>query len=239
MISRTVNYLRSLAQLSPSEIQIADEDVFVINSNAFGYKIVYTKNDKLSDADQDRLLPYLLRCIGSKGWEAHLGFQGNYTHCFIVINEKIGCSKSSVQGHSPDLCRAEAVLQAYVKALVSQRTVTGGAWEHFKGDRVEVVCCAYWDSGAYLDDYEGVLFIGSYVLEDEPSKSVKLYKNPLAGNWFYISESAIMKGDRVFYSHSGKSWARLKSSFLGVVGPEHPEHEGRLRFAGVLDRAQN
>jgi hypothetical protein len=90
----------------------------------------------------------------------------------------------------------------------------------------------------FFTDYEGAVFVGSYTLEEEPSKSLKLYKNPLSESWFYTSEYSIAL-DRVFYSHGGKSWARLKSNFLGVVGPEHPEDEGRLRVVGSEIRLQN
>jgi hypothetical protein len=36
--------------------------------------------------------------------------------------------------------------------------------------------------------------------------------------------------DRVFYFYDDIGYARLKGDFLELVGPEHPEQEGLLRF---------
>jgi hypothetical protein len=123
------------------------------------------------------------------------------------------------------------LLTAYIKALAAQRPLPPGGWQHFKGGTAELVGFGRWDAHSSLttEDYlstEKILFR----LEENIEHEVRLnrYQN---GALDYTSISSIGGwGDRVFYICKGKGWARKPDNFLGLVGSEHPEHEGLLRF---------
>jgi hypothetical protein len=189
---------------------------------------------------------YIQQCIHSRGW--YFCFQRSHDYCRAEVRTKVE-EQSYQYGKNTDACH-EILLTAYLIALAAQREIIPSSnWEHFKGGRVEVKRAAFSIIKNHLKrikkelkdrELEDVVSHGRFCLEEEQSKSARLFNSQ--NNWFYfLEEDAPVTlryqpmgfDDRVFYHHENVKYARLKSSFLGLVGPEHPEQEGLLRFTEV------
>jgi hypothetical protein len=176
---------------------------------------------------QDALEGYIKRCIISRGWWFELKHSDGYFSA--DIRTKFEGHEFVCGGKGEDFCCL--LLTAYLTALAAQRPLSPGGWQHFKGGTVDLVGFGRWDaqSGLTTEDYlstEKILFR----LEESLEHEVRLnrYKS---GALDYTSTSSIGGwGDRVFYICRESGWARKSDSFLGLVGPEHPEKEGLLRF---------
>jgi hypothetical protein len=174
---------------------------------------------------KDVLQGWIQRCIHARGW--YFSLQQSHDYCKAEVRTKIE-GQSYQCGKYTDACH-EILLTAYLYVLADQRTIAASrTWQHFKGGSVKAFCSAQGDSGAYLDEYKDAVFHGRFCVEEEPTKNVGLFKDK--DSWFYVSENGMLLGDRVFYSHDDVGYARLTRSFFGLVGPEHPEQEGLLRF---------
>jgi hypothetical protein len=220
-----------------------------------------TPSEELSFSDEEALLGdnlrgtntwcsvlqgYIQRCIHARGW--YFSLQQSHDYCKAEVRTKVE-DQSYQYGKYTDACH-EILLTAYLIALAAQREIIPSSnWEHFKGGRVEVKRAAFSIIKNHLKtikkelkdrELEDVVSHGRFCLEEEQSKSARLFNSQ--NNWFYFLEEdtpvtlryqPMGFDDRVFYHHENVKYARLKSSFLGLVGPEHPEQEGLLRFTEV------
>jgi hypothetical protein len=230
------NLLKTWETLAPDEVTFDYEDTCLrLNKNTkrFGLCAIDTSSDLLP-YEQGTLQGYIQRCIEDRGWQLFLVNTKSYSSIEIQVEStryKSGDLKASKE-------LIQTLLTAYLTALAAQRPVTAGPWRHFKGDELLVDGAAKWASGQYdhgyyvpLPNAYSALFIGEYTIEEEPQKSLKLYRQ--GDLLFYIAESPCDFADRVFYIEpNGKRWARKSEVFLGLVG-QNQEHEGLLRFVEV------
>jgi hypothetical protein len=203
------NLLRTYVILAPDEIVLQRDVGLYIVGEWTEYPLFFSLETIVWPYKNLSLQGYIQQCIEAKNW-AHK----------IIVDNNHGEHYASAQ------------LNAYLSVLAAQRPVAPGKWQHFKGGEIDVVGAAFWASGQHeSNDYVPLVeadFVGEFVAEEEPQKSLKLYKQ--GENLFYISWQCICHSDRVFYSHDNKNWARTVDSFLGLVGVNHLEHEGKLRF---------
>lgn len=163
----------------------------------------------------DMLQGYIQRCIEARKGVLSTKLGDGQVDILLYIPP----SHDSVGTHGTKIY--ETLLTAYLTALAAQRSPNPGAWQHFKGDTVEVVGCAKWAGFSHIPA------VGCfYNLEESPSL---LIAHGIEGV-YYATEDY---GDRVFYEHASKQWTRKTEDFLGLVGSEHPENEGKLRFVEV------
>jgi hypothetical protein len=171
---------------------------------------------------------YIQQCIHDRGWYWNIEQLQAYSKAGVwaeTDGDPYYCIKET------DAYR-EVLLTAYLKTLTAKREIpSNSTWQHFKGGSVKVLCSAQENSVASIDEYKDAVFHGQFCVEEYPTQKVSLLKNQ--DRWFYVSEHLIISGDRVFYIHDDVGYARLTRSFLGLVGPEHPEQEGLLRFVEV------
>jgi hypothetical protein len=172
---------------------------------------------------QDLLLGYIQRCIEARQWS------------WMIVSEHDGCTvefdATVLVGEDEYLVKAKTIAQdtlltAYLTALAAQRPITKGQWQHFKGGEMDVLGAA--NNGICGEDH---LMVGVFTCEEKQSHWLELQRRP-DGTLYYLSRAGV-SGSRVFYSHNGKNWSRPVDSFLGLVGAEHPESEGLLRFVEV------
>jgi hypothetical protein len=179
---------------------------------------------ELSSLDKAQLQYHIQHCIESRGWKWSLVFEASSSESFYEAIVRCSSDRSSLNfNKSAEI----AILNAYIKALAAQRTITHGQWQHFKGEVVDVEVVAGHETG-YLDE-----FIGIFDCAEKHELYFELYKTKF-GAEYCISDSAFEACDRVFYYHNKKRWARKLEDFLGLVGAEHPENEGLLRFVKVM-----
>jgi hypothetical protein len=169
--------------------------------------------------EQDALQGYLQRCIHARNWYFSLQQVNDYSKA--DVRSSIEADPRQI-GKYTDACY-EVLLAAYLAALAAQRPVKTGLWRHFKGSVMEVKAVASpTDSGIPVN-----ICMGIYTLEDAPEQTVIL------GDQGKFSTSYWDYKNRVFYQNGGRGWARTTEDFLGLVGADHPEHEGLLRFVEV------
>lgn len=177
---------------------------------------------------QDTLQGYIQRCLKARGWAYKVGFDNNSSDFYAFVHA-IPYSITADSIH-------QSLLTAYLTALAAQRTITHGKWQHFKGDVVDVVNYGPWEG---LGITGGVLLHAeatSFDLEESPDVKVFLHEyDDGSCDYSPFVEGQFERdyGDRVFYFHDGNRWARKTEDFLGLVGPEHPDSEGLLRFVEV------
>lgn len=165
-------------------------------------------------------------CIEAKHW----GWS-------VTYNAKTGIYEASVDKYNemPPIIQAgsfsgEALFMAYLTALAEIREIKPNSrWRHFKGEEYVAFGVAVPTSNKFLGLPRVV--IGSFALEELPGRDIIVSQ---FGTQFEHNEPPIT-GDRVIYHGDCVRWAALTTSFLGLVGPEHPEHEGKLRFTAVAD----
>jgi len=214
------NLLKTWAALAPDEVAFGEDHKHLyLRKNTeehglcaigIGLKLCY---------EQDALQGYLQRCIEARGWSYKLGFDINAGFYAFVDCEESG-GKTQL----------EALIRVYMKALAAQRPVKTGQWRHFWGDVVEV------EAVASSTAHPSGIYMGQYFCEDRPDLAVDLAAVGDTDYEYCSSELEILLvGDRVFYFHNEKGWARTTESFLGLVDAKHPEHEGLLRFVEVSD----
>jgi hypothetical protein len=169
---------------------------------------------------------YIQRCIHDREWYWSIAQQITSTKAIVWAKR---------DGH-PYECDKDTdtpyvvLLTAYLKTLAAQRAIAPNSkWKHLNGDQIEIICTAHWDSGAYLADYKDAVSHGKFRLRYESSKRVELFNDK--GNWFYVSEYGGDSSYRVFYFYDEIGYTRKVDDLLGLVGAEHPEQEGLLRFA--------
>jgi hypothetical protein len=152
-------------------------------------------------------------------------FDGEPTGSFWQAIISAGGSSYSSDRH---LEKATALVLAYLRMLADQRSIAPGTqWQHFKGDAMTVVAEA---RKAYPGG--GSRSLGVYTIEEDPTQNVELFTRP-DGTFVYFSGNTIPQSNRVFYTHNGEPWTRTRSNFLSLVGSEHPQGYGLLRFADV------
>jgi len=172
---------------------------------------------------------YIQQCIQSRGWTTYLQVSKTFCACEVVISFHYHQDRK-------DSDVLAVMLTAYLEALAAQRPITTEYWRHFKPETpvAEFTCVAHW-GGVESDPYPSMSHLGFFALEEDPTVKVRLAEvitSLDAGYCIYIAEQDY--GDRVFYHYGGDQfWARLVDNFLGLVGSEHPEHEGLLRFVEV------
>jgi hypothetical protein len=180
--------------------------------------------------EQDALQGYLQRCIHARGWSFLV--QRSHDYCKAEVQTTAG-GQTFQDEQRTHVC-AEVLLTIYLSALAAQRVITPkSVWQYSEGGNVNIFCAAHWDSGAYLDGYKDAVFHGRFCIEEEPTKSVGLFKDK--DNFLYVSEYAILSGDRVFYFHDEVGYAKLTESFLGLVDLDNLDQKGSLRFAEVTE----
>jgi hypothetical protein len=195
----------------------------------------------LGDLQNHALLQgYVQQCIEEKSWawEIETGFINNNRTYNATV------TPGGPSRNDPDY-RAEyekpsgiALLIGYLKALAAQRAIAECQWQHFKGDMVDVIGMGQHTSKNNFteDEWDYFAFADlAFALEEDPSVTLSLnfYGE---GKVDYVASFVDQDkdyGDRVFYTHAGKGWARKVDDFLGLVDGKHPESEGLLRFMTV------
>lgn len=172
----------------------------------------------------DTLQGYIQRCIEDRDW---LLFVTN-TASYSAIEIQVSSIRFKAGGLKADTTIPQNLLTAYLTALAAQRSPNPGAWLHFKGGTVFVVAKASY-SGQKIDSSS---FAEKYSVEESPESKLQLRLIPGSEDrWIYNASKDY--GDRIFYRDISDCWAREASVFLSLVGTEHPEHEGKLRFTEV------
>jgi len=122
----------------------------------------------------------------------------------------------------------------YVNGYACCRLIEPGKWkwQHFKGDYFEVIGVASFPDLEESERPSEFLseFLGVYVAEETKQRPERLMLLKLKESGRLIYTANRDYGQRVFYKGSHGQWAREIMNFLGLVGPEHPEHYGKLRF---------
>jgi len=166
---------------------------------------------------------YIQQCIEDRGWDFSISTELNWQlkDATIYIAEK----QYTVQGDSI----FESLLAAYLSALGAQRPINAGQWRHFKGDVVNVRAVASWTTHPLFDFCDS-----DHSIEESPEEKITLHlaiDDIKSQTWGYHAFKDY--GDRVFYRHDDKNWARKIENFLGLVDAKNPDHEGLLRFVEV------
>jgi hypothetical protein len=175
---------------------------------------------------QDALEGYIKRCILSRGWWFELKHSNGYFSADI---------RTKFEDHE-FVCGGKdkgfyyLLLTAYLRCVAAQRPVTTGVWQHFKGDEMEVIGKV--GIGSILSPAFSMYSSDSddFSLESDHSIKLRLFMHPVEPLRYCNVFHEAYYSDLVFYSHNSQGWARNPDSFLGLVGSEHPEHEGLLRF---------
>jgi hypothetical protein len=220
------NLYKTWGQLAPEEATFWDnEEAVTLQKNQPPCHVWVTTKPWLDG--QDALEGYIRRCIISRGWWFELKHSNGYFGADI---------RTKFEGHE-FVCGGKGedfyclLLKSYLRCVAAQRQITGGQWERFNGDVIQVVGYGRWDahSGFGTKDYvstDQILFR----LVEEPKHTVRLNRY-CDGSVDYTSMSSIGGwGDRVLYTTGSEGWARKAEDFLGLISEEYPENEGLLRF---------
>jgi hypothetical protein len=175
-------------------------------------------NEFDSGPDEMNLVVFVINCLSNRGWSWNLS--GDSGARFTVTVE---------DGNEtyPYPTLLSTLLTAYLTALAVRRPVKEGThWRHYKGDLVEVVATAKW-AGPDLRRKDLKKFPascrGEFLLEENVFGTVPLIVSTIkTGAYAYIANQDY--GERVFYQHHGRNWARPICDFLGLT------QDGQLRF---------
>ena len=226
------NLFKTWVELAPEEVKFgmdSTELYFKRNTEEYG-KIGIETSEPLLIYEQDALQCYVQRCIQKRPEWAWMIFSSDTSKSFsatVWVGEN--ADEFLIENKS---CAAEGLLFAYLKALAQQRSVITGQWKHFKP--TTPICNVIAIASRQIETpQEGVQYYPwPYLLEEDPNESIQLIE--IKKKHYYLANKDY--GDRVFYHYDNdKQWAREKSNFLGLVGPEHPESEGLLRFREIFN----
>jgi len=228
----TRNLFETWSILAPTECKFHPESL-----EGFAYLLKTYKGEDapvleiyniLSSRKENLLLGYVQRCIQAREWHLSLEISGTHNTIATIIIPEYQHKSPSFQ----DKDTTKALLTAYLSALAAQRAIEPGAWLHFKGDRIEVVGQGVgFDPRTFNAAMGESPLLGEFQIEENPSEKVLVFK--YGDDLIYATDLEIGFCDRVFYRHGSSQWARKTDNFLGLVGAEHPEHEGKLRFRKV------
>jgi hypothetical protein len=223
------NLLKTWAELAPDEIELKEggEYVFTKTIDWTFYPEIVSIYDSFFEEPytKDMLQGYTQRCIHTRGWYFSLEQLPDYSKADVrtkVEDQPHQCGKYK------DACH-EVLLIAYLNALTSQLPIHRGVWRHFKGDVVEVV--GIFPFGTRDCDDDDYTEEGLFTFEDDPALSFQLIC--WGDGYMEFQHTALSLGflpPRVAYRHDGKGFLRTPDNFLSLVGPEHAEDEGLLRF---------
>ena len=226
------NLLKTWNLLAPEEIwPWNDDDEFLYTS-----PIAFYKADGDCEVKRWELQGYLQQCIEAREWGLKLSIPDKTRIGEFDAEIQIGTSYFYAQSPT-NLC--EALLTAYITAIASQRSITSGKWRHFKGGKYQVVNVAHWKPFESNSDFDALMT--PYIFESTLSMGICLDLHFwLCGSMkeppnYYTSSDNLNYGAIVFYKGIPKKWARKPEDFLGLVGSEHPEQAGLLRFVEVSD----
>ena len=174
-------------------------------------------NELDSGPDEMNLVIFVINCLKERGWSWNLAYDSGHGFTATVEDD-----------HETYPCPTllSTLLTAYLKALAVRRPIKQGThWRHYKGDLMEVEATAKWAGPDLIQDYIQRLpeytSCGNFVLEESPD-SLNVVKNT-DGTCLYLLAS-LDYGERVFYRHDGRNWARPIGDFLGLA------QDGLLRF---------
>jgi hypothetical protein len=179
---------------------------------------VLAPNEFDSGPDEMNLVVFVINCLSNRGWSWNLAYDSG--HGFTVTVE-------DGPETYPYPTLLSTLLTAYLTALAVRRPVKEGThWRHYKGDLVEVVATAKWAGPDLMrKDIKRfpayISYLGDFVLEESFYSRVNLVKNT-DGTCLYIANRDY--GERVFYQHHGRNWARPIGDSLGLT------QDGQLRF---------
>jgi hypothetical protein len=220
------NLLETWSILSPKEISCdltgGKYKLNGLQAGQWKWRLISKDFEHLDDSI---LQGYVQNCIKDRDWYFALQQVSDYSKA--EVRQKVGDYKLYQCGReSTDT--SYVLLTAYLSAVAAQRSIgLVEEWSHFKGGLMEVEGLA-----SYTEKLPDIrLYCGKFKLEENPDIFVNLYR--FGENFAYASEVEIDHSDRVFYRHGSSQWARKVDNFLGLVGAEHPEHEGKLRFIKV------
>lgn len=227
------NLLRSWSQLHSNRARLDGEDTLSISfgncSLAFVKLPCRDSNMQWLKSQEMKLLGILLDFIKDDGLSFNINVRQDKRWS---DGQKIKSSVHFVDNKTPEEIDGKSILEsllyAYTKNLALNREINVGQWQHFKP--ATPICNVVAISSRIIDPRtEGMQYYAwPYRLEESPEQDIQLVK--VGDKHYYLANKDY--GDRVFYHYDGdKQWAREKSNFLGLVGPEHPESEGLLRFA--------
>lgn len=221
---------KTWVQLAPEEVSFgADQTELIFRKNIDSHgRIGIETTEPLLLFEEDALQCYVQRCIQQRfGW-AWMIFSSDTSKSFsatVWVGEN--ADEFLIENKS---CAAEGLLFTYLNALAQQRSVITGQWKHFKP--TTPICNVIAIASRIIDPRtEGMQYYAwPYRLEESPEQDIQLVK--VGDKHYYLANKDY--GDRVFYHYDGdKQWAREKSNFLGLVGPEYPDAEGLLRFREI------
>lgn len=215
------NLLKTWEILAPDEVR-CDEwgGVWMRDRYSASFCIELSNDGFLLPYEEFLLQGYIQQCIEARKWEYEI--YGNSINRafknFCVVSTGHYSAGQTNKGVLRNL------LAVYLTVLAAQRPITPGKWQHFKGGIMEVV-----GEASPVDSISKS--VGVYQLEEVPEQTVYLSNDGFFSTayWDYMN--------RVFYRHDSMNWARKTEDFLGLVGPEHPEHEGLLRFVEAGNNA--
>jgi hypothetical protein len=157
-------------------------------------------------------------CLNKRGWSWNLSGDSGVRFIATVENGP---------ETYPYPTLTEALLTAYLTALAVQRPVKQGThWRHFKGGLMDVEATAKWAGPDLMrKDIERfpASYRGEFLLEENVFVTVPLIMSTIKpGAYAYIANRDY--GERVFYRHDPRNWARPICDFLGLT------QDGQLRF---------
>jgi hypothetical protein len=166
------------------------------------------------------LVIFVINCLNKRGWSWNLAYDSGHGFTATVEDDH--------ETTCPTLL--STLLTAYLTALAVQRPVNQGThWRHYKGDLVEVVATAKWAVADFtegdLEEFLASKYIssqGKFALEEKIFSQVLLITTKKPGAYAYIAIRDY--GERVFYRHDGRNWARPIGDFLRLT------QDGQLRF---------
>jgi hypothetical protein len=220
------NLLNTWEILAPDEVRCDEHGlVWLKDRYSASMHIEPMSDGSLLPFERFILQGYLQQCIEARGWQLFLVNTKSYSSIEIQVE--------SIRYKSGDLKASKKLIQtlltAYLTALAAQRPITAGQWRHFKGDVVDVRAVASWTTHPLFD-----FCVSDHSKEESPEEKITLHlaiDDIKSQTWGYHAFKDY--GDRVFYRHDDKNWARKIENFLGLVDAKNPDHEGLLRFVEV------
>ena len=174
-------------------------------------------NEFDSGPDEMNLVVFVINCLSNRGWSWNLAYDSGHGFTATVEDDH--------ETTGPTIL--STLLTAYLTALAVRRPVKKGThWSHYEGDLMEVEATAKW-AGPDLSRKNLERFPascrGEFLLEEKVFGSVPLIVSTIKpGAYAYIANRDY--GERVFYQHDGRNWARPIGDFLGLT------QDGLLRF---------
>jgi hypothetical protein len=174
-------------------------------------------NEFDSGPDEMNLVVFVINCLNKRGFSWNLAYDSGHGFTATVEN--------GPETTGPTIL--STLLTAYLTALAVRRPVNQGThWSHYKGGLMEVEAAAKW-AGPDLTRKNLERFPascrGEFLLEEKVFVSVPLIVSTIKpGVYAYIANRNY--GERVFYQHDPRNWARPIGDFLGLT------QDGQLRF---------